>query len=177
MTPEVTVRSATPGDQPLLVGLMAGFRDDLGRARPASAEIEAGLVRLVGDPAVNIVVATAGERALGYALQRRHFSLWSEGEKAVLEDLFVVASARRRGVGRRLVEASLVAARRAGCRTVSLDVNERNEPANRLLRRLGFACARSAGSGGRQVRHDLRLAPAAEPVVRWGEWLVDGGRW
>ena len=174
---EVQIRAAAPADRLCLAELLAGFRDELGRSRPGAEEIAAGCARLLEDAAVSISVAAAGPRAVGYALLRRHYSVWAEGEKAVLEDLFVVERARRRGVGRQLLEHAIAAAKQAGCRAMSLDANEGNEPANLLFRRSGFVCARAQRAGGRQVRHDLRLAHEAEPLVRWGEWLVDGGRW
>jgi hypothetical protein len=49
-----------------------------------------------------------------------------------------VPSRRKRGIGERVLIAGIDAAREAGSRTVSLEVIDRNEPAIRLYRKLGF---------------------------------------
>jgi hypothetical protein len=50
----------------------------------------------------------------------------------------VVPPARRRGLGRELMEAGLAAARGRGVGVVRLEVLEQNEPAVQLYRQLGF---------------------------------------
>lgn len=174
MEQQVILRRAGLRDVNAVAQLVVAFRDALGKERPTRGEIERRLERLIGDPAVTVGLATAGAALLGYALQRRHVSLWVEGGEAVLEDLFVVESARGRGVGRRLVEHAIGAARVAGCQALSLDTNEHNAAANALYGGLGFTCARPRWDGGRQIRYDLRLI-AEQPVasvVHWGPWMV-----
>jgi ribosomal protein S18 acetylase RimI-like enzyme len=59
-------------------------------------------------------------------------------EDCWLEDLFVSADARGRGVGRALVDAAVERARARGCRRIQLDVNEQNGEALALYRSTGF---------------------------------------
>ncbi len=168
------VRRAGPRDLPEVARLVVSFRDASRKERPTRGEIERRLERLLADPGVTIGLALAGPVALGYALQRRHYSLWVQGGEAVLEDLFVAAAARGRGVGRKLVEHAIDAACGAGCQALSLDTNERNTAANALYGSLGFTCERARWDGGRQVRHDLQLA-VEQPVeagIHWGPWMV-----
>lgn len=60
------------------------------------------------------------------------------GTRGWLEDVVVDSEARNRGVGRRLVEAVVEAARDAGCRTLDLTSRPSRETANRLYERCGF---------------------------------------
>ncbi len=174
MDQPVILRSAGLRDVCAVAQLVAAFRDSLGKERPTRGEIERRLERLLRDPAVTVGLAATGAALLGYALQRRHVSLWVEGGEAVLEDLFVVEAARGRGVGRQLVEHAINAARVAGCRAMSLDTNERNAASNALYGSLGFTSARARWEGGRQIRHDLPLVAASpEPAgITWGPWMV-----
>lgn len=55
-----------------------------------------------------------------------------------VEYVGVVPSARRRGYGSELVRLALIEAKAAGVPYVSIAVDERNEPARALYRRLGF---------------------------------------
>jgi GNAT superfamily N-acetyltransferase len=174
MESQLIVRCAGPRDLPEIALLVVAFRNSLGKERPTRAEIERRLERLLRDSAVTIGVAAEGRALLGYALQRRCFSLWAGGGAAVLEDLFVLEPARRRGLGRRLAEHAIGEARAAGCAGLSLDTNERNAASTALYGRLGFTCARERWDGGRQIRYDLRLA-TEQPVetgIRWGPWMV-----
>ncbi len=57
---------------------------------------------------------------------------------AFLDDIGVLATARRQGWGRRLMREGLAAMRAAGARRVALDVDRRNVAARWLYRRLGF---------------------------------------
>ena len=173
---DVIIRRARPADLGAVARLIAAFRDSLQRLGPDDREIERGLARLLGDRAVTVGLATAGPAAVGYALQRRHFSVWAQGDEALLEDLFVAEAARGRSVGRRLVEHAITEARTAGCRALSLDTNERNVAANTIYRKLGFSCERARWDGGRQIRHDLKLEPLPQrdTGIHWGPWMV---RW
>ncbi len=174
MNKELIVRRAGPRDLPAVVELVAAFRDALGRDRPTRSEIARRLERLRADPAVTLGIAAQGEAVLGYALQRRCFSLWAEGGAAVLEDLFVAEPVRDRGIGRRLVEHAIGEARKAGCEALSLDTNEHNAASTALYSGLGFTCERARWDGGRQIRYDLRLEED-RPVtagIHWGPWMV-----
>ena len=174
MSADVIIRRARPADLRIVAPLIAAFRDSLQLLEPDDREIERGLGRLLRDGTVTLSLATAGAVAVGYALQRRHFSLWAQGDEALLEDLFVVEPARGRGVGRWLVEHVIGEARAAGSRAMSLDTNEGNAASNALYCSLGFSCERQRWAGGRQIRHDLKLEPGpqADGGIRWGPWMV-----
>ncbi len=66
---------------------------------------------------------------------------------AQLSSVAVHPSYQRRGLGRWLVREAIVRARRAGCRWLALEV-DRDSPAVRLYRRLGFGLVRRLREDG-----------------------------
>ncbi len=85
-----------------------------------------------------LLAAVDGDPA-GVSQLRFRWSVWTSAEDCWLEDLYVRESARRAGVGRALVEASLERARSRGCKRIELDVNEGNEAALALYESCGFS--------------------------------------
>jgi ribosomal protein S18 acetylase RimI-like enzyme len=63
------------------------------------------------------------------------------GRSALLTDLVVVETHRRRGVGAQLVRDACAIARSTGLERLSLEVRRDNVPACRLYERLGFSAA------------------------------------
>ena len=62
----------------------------------------------------------------------------SWNRRAIIRHLYVDREHRRRGVGRRLLETALEAAREAGARTAWLETSNLNLPGIRAYERLGF---------------------------------------
>jgi GNAT superfamily N-acetyltransferase len=150
------VRGATQYDIDALAGLVAVFRDHLRLAEPASAGIPASLRRLLHDPDARFLVALDQTRELvGYAALRFRYSLWVSALEAQLDDLFVMASARRSGVGRQLLVAAVDAARLRGAKVVGVTTNERNVDALRLYASAGLRAERARWGGGRQLWLEL----------------------
>ena len=91
------------------------------------------------------------------------------GERAWIGGIGVIPSARRRGIGRALMEAVLEEAPP----TVTLEVIEQNEPARRLYEQLGFVTRRTlevwtlaAEVGAAEVR-DVEPRPLGQPDLPW----------
>lgn len=74
----------------------------------------------------------------GFVLNYHTFSSVSQGSVIVLNDLFVVASARKRGIGRQLIERVFQLARDSGAVRVDLGTQKTNLVAQSLYERLGF---------------------------------------
>ena len=120
--------------------LMLGFRDHLGSTAPTDEGMAATVDALMGDPATEFLLAAAdGEPPAGVCQLRYRLTVWTGAYDCWLEDLFVVAGARRAGLGRTLVEAAIERARARGCRRIDLDVNEDNSGALALYRDMGFS--------------------------------------
>jgi ribosomal protein S18 acetylase RimI-like enzyme len=108
----------------------AGFAEYL---VPMSMD-ESGLREYVDTNGVDLECSRIAveEQAVAFTLiARRGTDGWVAG-------MGTVPSHRKRGVGERVLLAGVEAAREAGSRTVTLEVIDRNEPAIRLYRKLGF---------------------------------------
>jgi GNAT superfamily N-acetyltransferase len=152
------IRLAEPADSDALAGVVAAFRDHLQVGAPTDLDLRARLPNLIADPSIEFAVAEFDGRMIGYTQTRFYASLWASGVEALLEDLFVLPSARGAGIGRSLLRHALERARGRGARVVGLTTNERNEPAQALYRSEGFQ-PQSARiwENGREIRWLVEL--------------------
>jgi|APAra7269097559_1048567.scaffolds.fasta_scaffold16601_2 ribosomal protein S18 acetylase RimI-like enzyme len=137
----VDIRLARSCDVPDIVTMLAD--DPIGRHREMPALIEryvAAYDALIADPAVQCFVATDEDGAvIGYVQMTitRHLS-YCGARRALLEDLRVASHCRNNGIGGRLVETAIAAARAADCGIVQLFIHHDREEADRFYRRIGF---------------------------------------
>jgi GNAT superfamily N-acetyltransferase len=101
----VRIRPAQPEDVPLIMDLIRQLAD-YERAADAVTGTEAELSNaLFGEDAVaEAVIAEVEGRPAGFAIFYRTFSTWLCRPGMWLEDLFVLPSERRGGIGRALLE-------------------------------------------------------------------------
>jgi ribosomal protein S18 acetylase RimI-like enzyme len=87
-----------------------------------------------------ILVATAGERMVGYSYGTREGRDWNMllDEHGAIHDVFVVDDARRAGAGKKLVLAMVRELEALGAPRVVLSTMVANEPAQRLFAACGF---------------------------------------
>ena len=147
-----TIRLAETGDQNTVVALALAFRDNSHPRRLSDADVASSVERLLVDPMTDFLLALS-ERgdALGYVQLRYQYSLWVSGSLAQLEDLFVVSSFRRRGIGLQLLKAAVARSSERSARFIWLNTNERNLDAVRLYAKAGFSSERERWQGGRQL--------------------------
>jgi GNAT superfamily N-acetyltransferase len=81
---------------------------------------------------------------LGFAYLAYTWTLEHGGKSAWLEELYVLPSARERGIGTALLGAVIAHARSEGCAAIDLEVEESHERASRLYARGGFTSHRRA---------------------------------
>ncbi|MFI4978574.1 MAG: GNAT family N-acetyltransferase [Solirubrobacterales bacterium] len=94
------------------------------------------LQAIVEDPAVTLLLARDGEQIVGTTTVIVYTTpFWI---KARLDEVVVDESARGKGVGAALVQASLDLARENGVEVVELQSGVHREAANRLYPRMGF---------------------------------------
>jgi ribosomal-protein-alanine N-acetyltransferase len=94
---------------------------------------EAAFVEELARPRTRAWLAReAGSDTIGYVLG------WVLEDRVEIQSLAVAPAWRRRGLGRRLLEALLGQARRDGMREAWLEVRASNEAARRLYEGLGF---------------------------------------
>jgi ribosomal protein S18 acetylase RimI-like enzyme len=121
--------------------LLVEFRDWMGRDWPSENAFLAGVEKLMERPETDFLIGAPDEDSppAGVVQLRYRFGVWLAAEDCWLEDLYVREAARRSGLGRALVEASVARAGERGCRRIELDVSDANEPAWQLYESLGFS--------------------------------------
>lgn len=132
----VRVRPLEAGDQaawlPLWRGYQAFYQVDI---PPAVSDATWARLRDPAEP-MGGALAWDGSEAVGLVHHIRHRSCWTIGDYCYLQDLFVAAGARGRGVGRRLIEHVYDVARAAGCARVYWLTHETNTQAMQLYDRV-----------------------------------------
>ena len=133
------VRAAGPDDLEEVAGLFDQYRQfyeqppDLPLARRFIGE------RLRdGDSVILLAPGEAGDPAAGFTQLYPIFSSVAARRVFVLNDLFVAAHARRRGVARALLEAARRHAQDAGARGLVLETAADNHAAQALYESLGW---------------------------------------
>jgi ribosomal protein S18 acetylase RimI-like enzyme len=158
VTPRVWV--AEPAEAETVGRLLVAFRNHLGVDWPSDNAFLAGVERLIENPDVRYVLGAPDDDSppAGVAQLRFRYGIWWAADDALLEDLFVDASARGSGLGRALLERVVQEARERGCRRVELDVNDNNAAALALYRSAGFD-NRDDRYGGGNLFMRLHLEP------------------
>jgi GNAT superfamily N-acetyltransferase len=77
-------------------------------------------------------------RVVGLLTASQRWTLWHAGPCALIEELVVDEKARRRGIGRALIQAALDWASAQGCSEVEVSTELDNSVARAFYRRLGF---------------------------------------
>jgi GNAT superfamily N-acetyltransferase len=155
---------ADADDAETVARLMVGFRDHLGLDWPSDNAFLAGVERLLEDRDTAFLIGSphADAPPTGVVQLRFRYGLWRAGLDCLVEDVFVEESARRSGLGRALVQASIDLARERGCRRMELDTNETNAAAIALYESFGFSATENK-YGGRDIymRAHLDAGPDA----------------
>lgn len=138
----IEIRAIGPGEHAAWLPLWRGYQTFYEVALPDAATA-CTWARLL-DPAepVDGALAWRGAEAVGLVHHIRHRSAWTVGDYCYLQDLFVAASARGAGIGRRLIAHVYDAAEAAGCSRVHWLTHESNADAmllyDRIAERSGF---------------------------------------
>ncbi len=104
-----------------------------------------------------VVARTRAGEALGFC------SFWIVLDELHLNNLAVLPGHRRAGVGSRLIEHVLAAARRLGANKATLEVRRSNDAAIRLYARWGFLVS--------AVRHQYYSQPVEDALILWRDDL------
>jgi ribosomal protein S18 acetylase RimI-like enzyme len=133
-----TVREATLEDAEALYYLARDLADALGDQRPRPDALRARLGELLEEPRARVLVAEGKEGVVGAA------SIWikpdlAHGDAVIEVPMLVVSgSARRRGVGRLLVEEIQSVAAAENAALIELVATNENDVARDFYRSLGF---------------------------------------
>jgi GNAT superfamily N-acetyltransferase len=131
---EIRFREPMPGDERAAAELLG----QLGYPAPPGS-VDRRLARLEHDPASSVLVAVDGDRVVGLAAFHVIPHVELDQPTGRLTSLVVAEDARRRGIGRALVERVAEQARAAGCGRLELMSGDGRTEAHEFYRRLGFA--------------------------------------
>ena len=137
-----SIRPAVPGDEEALFGLIQALAQYARLTHEVSGSAEALRGHLFGArPAAHALLAehAAGGAVtpVGFALYFTNYSTFRTRPGVYLEDLFVIDSHRRQGVGRALLAEIIRIAEANGAGRVEWTVLQRNESAISFYRRFG----------------------------------------
>lgn len=144
-TPDLSFRTATRGDLPAIVRMLAD--DGLGKGREQPVE---PLPRAYGDAFdrmaaqpdnVYVLAEIDGEVAGCLQLTIIHGLSRAGMSRALIEGVRVAASHRGRGVGEALFRHAIERARDAGCGLVQLTTDKARPDALRFYEKLGFTAS------------------------------------
>ena len=148
MANDIDIRSAVPADVQQIAKLAGALVRDHHAADPERfflpEQVEEGyawwLARELSNQHAALQVAESAAGVVGYAygaLRERDWNMLIDTH-AMLHDVFVAPEARRAGVGRKLLLATLTALAKLGAPRVVLSTRHGNASAERLFASLGF---------------------------------------
>ena len=152
---EIPIRRAEPADAATVAQLLHDFNTEFEDETP---EVEA----LAGycEPLIasgEITVLLGGEAPDGISVLRLRPSFWTGRPEAYLQELYVAASVRGRGIGRALLEATMDAARKAGATGIDLNTGETDTTARALYESAGFTNLEPPPEGPRMLFYEREL--------------------
>ena len=131
-------RAATPDDAPILLQMMQDYYAFDGHLFEESGA-RAALFGLLREPAYGAVWLILEETTpVGYAVLCYGYSLEYRGRDAFLDELYLIESHRRRGWGAHALVFIEEEARKAGVRSLHLEVVRRNTAANAFYQKQGY---------------------------------------
>lgn len=135
---EATFTLAIPFDADLLVPLLREF---YAYDHIAFDETEArrALAQLLDDPRLGrVYLIRVGDELAGYLVLTFGFSLEFKGRDAFVDELFLRAEFRGRGIGTRALRVAEETCRAENVRALHLEVERANTGAQEVYRRAGF---------------------------------------
>jgi ribosomal protein S18 acetylase RimI-like enzyme len=139
---QVDLIDATPGDLPRLYEWMRQLRaaDPMESADFVPKDLsQAAMKQLIDQPQTGRVwLIRVDGSDVGYVALTFTFSIEFGGQTAFIDELLIEEAHRGKGIGQRVVEKVITAAKNLGVNNLVLEVSEENERARRLYRNCGF---------------------------------------
>jgi ribosomal protein S18 acetylase RimI-like enzyme len=132
-----TVTRATISDLPLLTDLMRDFYAHGNLA--FSTETQNALAALINDTSLGgAYLIRNADTLAGYFILTYGYSLERGGKTALLDELYIIPTARNSGLGKSAITRAATIAAQTGCRSLHLEVDHANEKARAFYERAGF---------------------------------------
>ena len=135
----ISITRATSSDLELLLPMMRHMQADDPWSEPfQEATVRSNLAELLQNPAYGVIYIVREESApIGYMVICFDYSLEYRGKGAWIDELFVEAAYRGKGIGTQLLDLVETVSRELNAKFLHLEVNHGN-PAIELYRRRGF---------------------------------------
>ena len=131
----VELRACRPED---FEGVLALLRQLWPDKHLEAAALRAVYDRLLASGTQTCLCASARGRVVGFGSLSVKNQLWQAGYSGRVDELVVDREYRNRGIGTRLLDELVAAARAQGCRCVELDSAFHRQAAHRFYERRGF---------------------------------------
>ena len=153
---EITLRDAKKDDLPLLLTYQRAYyaHDRIAFDEPAARAALEGLLDHPERGRIWLVCLGAGP--IGYVVLVFGYSLEFHGRDGFLDELYLEAASRGRGLGTRTMKAVERFARREGLRAIHLEVMHDNARAQGLYESLGFEGRRQAFMMSKRLDHETQ---------------------
>lgn len=155
MEPEIRVRQAMTEDATEIARLLDDFNQEFGEPTPGIEALTARSRRLLEEG--EMVVLLAGDGPDGLSLLRFRPSVWTGEPEAHLQELYVVPDRRGQGIGRRLLEETIVLARDAGATGIDLNTGATDTAARALYESMGFTNAEGGPDGPSMLFYEREI--------------------
>jgi ribosomal protein S18 acetylase RimI-like enzyme len=149
------VRRATDADAAVIGRLLHDFNTEYDDPTPGPEKLAERIRQLLAGGDTAVLLAGAGPD--GLAVLRFRPALWSEALECYLAELYVVPAARRRGLGRALMNGAMDLARREGADYMDLGTAETDVAARSLYESLGFSNREGKPDGPVNYYYERRL--------------------
>jgi GNAT superfamily N-acetyltransferase len=135
---DIRYRPATLADLPTMLALMPLYYAD-DHLHYDAARAETALRGVIPYPdRGQVLLILSGERVIGYLFLAFGYSLECGGRDAFVDEFFVLAEFRGKGIGTLAMKHAIEVARGNEVRVLRLEVTQGNPGAYRLYTRLGF---------------------------------------
>lgn len=149
------MRNATAADAAVAARLLHDFNAEYDEPSPGVAALTETLGPLIESGEVTVLLGGAGPD--GIAVMRLRPALWTSGQEAYLQELYVAPALRRQGIGRALLEATMAVARAAGASGIDLNTGETDTEARALYESAGFTNREGSPDGPAMLFYEREL--------------------
>ncbi|MDX6622277.1 MAG: hypothetical protein QOE75_209 [Solirubrobacterales bacterium] len=149
------IRRASAADAAAAARLLHDFNTEYDEPSPGVAALTERLGPLIESGEVTVLLGGSGPD--GIALMRLRPALWTGGQEAYLQELYVAPQRRRQGIGRELLEATMAAARAAGATGIDLNTGETDSEARALYESAGFSNREGSPDGPAMLFYEREL--------------------
>lgn len=152
---EIEIRRGGVEDAAAIARLLHDFNTEFSEPTPGVAPLTEYSRRLLAEGEMTVLLA--GDGPDGIALLRFRPSVWTGRPEAHLQELYVVPSLRGHGIGRSLLEATIVAAREAGATGIDLNTGETDTAARALYESMGFTNREGSPDGPSMLFYEREI--------------------